>query len=47
MVYSKPEAAVLGDAAGVIQGVVKGQGVALDQMTGKHNYPPPAYDLDE
>jgi hypothetical protein len=47
MTYSKPNVAILGDAACVINGIVKGQGLSLDHSTGRRDFPPPAYDLDD
>lgn len=47
MTYSKPKAAVLGNAVRVINGICKSCGLALDLATGKKDMPPPAYDLDE
>ncbi len=49
MTYTKPEVAVLGDAARVIQGSgkVKPNGSLFDSVTRQNTLPIPAYDLDE
>ena len=46
MTYSKPEVAVLGDAASVIQTLGKGFASDRDGVTGNYDMHP-AYDLDE
>ncbi|MCI0626516.1 MAG: hypothetical protein L0387_33520 [Acidobacteria bacterium] len=46
MTYTKPEIAVLGDAAPMIRELGKGVDVVMDPSTGDRDFHP-AYDLDE